>query len=99
TPLEILLHPANRFVSDFFGRSERGVRLLSLRTVGEAMKPGVCAGEAIEPHLSLREALSIFVERQCQQLPVKPAQGKPAGVLHFQDLLTDERGSADASLR
>lgn len=97
-PLEILLRPANGFVSDFFGRSERGVRLLSLRTVGDAMRPGVCAGDAIEQSLSLREALSVFVERQCEQLPVQPAPGKPAGVLHFRDLLKDEQEHADASL-
>ena len=74
------------------------MRLLSLRTVGDAMRPGVCAGDAIEQSLSLREALSVFVERQCEQLPVLSAPGKPAGVLHFRDLLKDERENADAPL-
>lgn len=34
TPLSMLTAPANDFVQTFFGRSELGVRLLSLRTVG-----------------------------------------------------------------
>ncbi|WP_275575745.1 CBS domain-containing protein [Aquitalea pelogenes] len=36
---------------------------------------------------TLREALSAFVARRVSSLPVIDAQGQPAGVLHFADLL------------
>ncbi len=38
-PLEMLLRPKNSFVQTFFGRSELGVRLLSLREVGTICVP------------------------------------------------------------
>jgi len=37
--------------------------------------------------LSLREALSVFIERGVDRLPVTDPNGQPAGVLHFHDLL------------
>lgn len=40
TPLEMLTQPANAFVRTFFGQSELGVRLLSLRQVGEYQRRG-----------------------------------------------------------
>ena len=90
TPLQLLTHPENAFVRDFFGRSELGVRLLSLRTVGEYLRPHErLDGEGVMAHLTLREALSHFVERQCDALPVVSAQGEPCGVLHFRALLAD----------
>ena len=97
TSLDLLLRPANDFVSDFFGRSERGVRLLSLRTAGEAARPGICAGEAVAAEVTLREALSLFVERQCEQLPVSYGDGRAPGVLHFADLVASPRERADAA--
>lgn len=36
--LELLTWPKNDFVREFFGRSELGVRLLSLRTVSDYMR-------------------------------------------------------------
>jgi osmoprotectant transport system ATP-binding protein len=40
--------------------------------------------------MTLREALSLFVARQCDVLPVADAQGVPCGTLHFRDLLRTE---------
>jgi osmoprotectant transport system ATP-binding protein len=94
TPLELLTHPANDFARDFFGRSELGVRLLSLRQVANSLRVDErLEGEPIQAELSLREALSLFVDRQCQQLPVVDAQGAPCGVLHFSDLVRGEHAS------
>jgi len=91
TPLEMLNHPANDFVRTFFGRSELGVRLLSLRAVRDYRRQGQPApGEPIPDTLSLREALSAFVARQCLVLPVTNAQGQFCGNLHFDDLLREE---------
>ena len=47
-------------------------------------------GEPLLEHMSLRDALSAFVARQCEVLPVADAQGKPCGTLHFRDLLEGE---------
>lgn len=37
--------------------------------------------------MSLRDALSAFVARQCEVLPVSDGQGTPCGTIHFRDLL------------
>lgn len=58
-PLAMLTHPANDFVRQFFGRSELGVRLLSLRSVADYVRREERAeGEALEERMTLRDALS-----------------------------------------
>jgi len=92
TPLEMLTKPATPFVRDFFGRSDMGIKLLSLGLVSERVRHGQSAqGEPILASMTLREALSIFVARHTQQLPVIDGEGQPLGVLHFADLVA-ERG-------
>ena len=92
-PLELLTRPANDFVRDFFGRSELGVRLLSLGYAGAAARRGEWLDAAPVPEdMSLREALSLFIARQTDKLPVADAQGAPLGVLHFSDLLRQREG-------
>lgn len=89
-PLAMLTHPANDFVRQFFGRSELGVRLLSLRSVADYVRREERAeGEALEERMTLRDALSLFVARGCEVLPVVNTQGEPCGTLHFQDLLEE----------
>ncbi|WP_312669929.1 ABC transporter ATP-binding protein [Pseudescherichia sp.] len=91
TPLEMLTQPANEFVRTFFGRSELGVRLLSLRSVGDYVRPGEqVEGEPLNAAMTLRDALSAFVARRCEVLPVANAEGEPCGAIHFQDLLRAE---------
>jgi osmoprotectant transport system ATP-binding protein len=41
--------------------------------------------------MTLREALSQFIARQTDRLPVIDRQQKPLGVLHFADLLRQRR--------
>ena len=87
-PVELLTQPKNDFVRDFFGRSEMGVRLLSLALVGHAVRRGEwLAGEPIAAGLTLRDALSQFIARRTDKLPVMDDQQQPLGVLHFGDLL------------
>ena len=93
-PLLLLSQPENDFVRDFFGRSELGVRLLSMRKVKDYLTPGQCAGEAVSLDLTLREALSLFVERRCDALPVNDISGHPCGILRFTTLLEGHRASA-----
>lgn len=87
-PVELLTQPTNDFVRDFFGRSEMGVRLLSLEQVGNAVRRGEwLPGEPIAAALTLRDALSQFIARRTDKLPVIDDQQQPLGVLHFGDLL------------
>ncbi|MEN4604290.1 ABC transporter ATP-binding protein [Pantoea agglomerans] len=87
-PVELLTQPKNDFVRDFFGRSEMGVRLLSLEQVGNAVRRGEwLPGEPIAAVLTLRDALSQFIARRTDKLPVIDDQQRPLGVLHFGDLL------------
>lgn len=89
-PLTMLTRPANDFVRQFFGRSELGVRLFSLRSVADYVRREERAeGEALAEEMTLRDALSLFVARGCEVLPVVNTQGQPCGTLHFQDLLEE----------
>ena len=88
TPAQLLARPANDFVSDFIGRSDLGLKLLGLQTVAERVRAGEPAeGAAIAATMSLREALSLFVDRHVERLPVADAHGRVVGALHFADLL------------
>jgi len=88
TPASFLTDPANDLVRDFIGRSDIGIKLLSLEIVSNYVRCGELAeGEAIAETLSLREALSAFVTRRVEALPVADAQGRTTGVLHFADVL------------
>ncbi|ORM55496.1 ATP-binding protein [Pantoea conspicua] len=88
-PAELLTQPKNDFVRDFFGRSEMGVRLLALGQVGDAVRRGEwLMGEPIAAGLTLREALSQFITRRTDKLPVIDELQQPLGVLYFNDLLT-----------
>lgn len=94
TPLEMLTQPANAFVRTFFGQSELGVRLLSLRQVGDYQRRDErVAGEALRASMSLREALSQFVAQRRLALPVMNENGEICGALHFADLLREEGDS------
>ena len=88
TPAQLLVQPANDFVSDFMGRSDLGLKLLGLQTAADRVRAGAPAeGAAIAATMSLREALSLFVERHVELLPVVDAQGRAVGALHFADLV------------
>ncbi|CFW59832.1 TPA: ABC transporter ATP-binding protein [Yersinia enterocolitica] len=94
TPLEMLTQPVNDFVRDFFGRSDLGIKLLSLGRAEQRIRRGeTMIGQPILGTTSLREALSLFVSRQTDKLLVVDEQGQPLGVLYFADLIADaDRG-------
>ncbi|MGC0152874.1 ABC transporter ATP-binding protein [Chromobacterium vaccinii] len=88
SPRDILLHPANDFVRDFFQPDEAGVRLLGLQRVAERMRPGErAAGDAVRADATLRQALSAFIVQGAMALPVVDAAGAEIGALRFEDLL------------
>lgn len=90
SPLSMMTSPENDFVQAFFGRSELGVRLLSLRSVGDYVRRHEqLSGDALVEEMTLRDALSMFVARRCDVLPVANQQGEPCGTLHFRDLLSE----------
>jgi osmoprotectant transport system ATP-binding protein len=88
TPVELLESPANDFVSDFLGRDELGLRLLSVRRVGDRLRLGETAeGAALPLDASLRDALSAMTARHADRLPVADASGRPCGVVTLADLV------------
>ena len=94
-PAQLLADPANDFVRHFMGRSDLGVKILSLQTVQERFRQGqsqLAASLAISGNASLKEALSQFVAYGVEVLPVRDDDGQLIGELHFSDLL--KRGAA-----
>ena len=90
TPIELLERPANDFVRDFIGRSEISLKLLSVRTVAERLRPveaGSSTGEPIAATASLREALSRMIAQRADSLPVQDAEGTVLGAVLLQDLV------------
>lgn len=90
-PIDLLTQPASDFARQFFGRSELGVRLLALGRAGSAARRGEwLEAEPIASGLTLREALSQFIARRTDKLPVVDQHQQPLGVLHFSDLLRQQ---------
>ncbi|TKI07431.1 ABC transporter ATP-binding protein [Martelella alba] len=98
-PKHLLIEPANDFVRDFFGPGDRGIKLLALDSVGVRARRGEqLEGGAISADITLREALSEFVARQTNRLPVVDAAGNRFGVLHLDDLVRQVKpGGGDAA--
>ena len=87
-PLEILEHPASDFVSDFVGRQGLGLKLLSVRKIGDRMRTGENAeGDPLPLDTSLRETLSVMTARRTDRLPVCNAEGRKVGVIALADLV------------
>jgi osmoprotectant transport system ATP-binding protein len=88
TPLDLLEHPANEFVSDFIGHQGLGLKLLSLRTIADRLRRGESAeGEPLPPDASLRDALSAMTARHTDRVPVADAEGRALGVIALSDLV------------
>jgi osmoprotectant transport system ATP-binding protein len=86
-PAELLVHPADPFVSRMTGLADRAMRLLSLVTAGEAALPGVAEGPAVAPTASLREVLSELVWSGADAARVVDADGTVRGRLTVADIL------------
>ena len=86
-PLDLLTKPADDFVRDFMGGSALGLKLLSLRQVGDHVDAAAAPGEPIKPDTSFADALSQMVLRHTDRLPVADASGKPAGSIGLGDLV------------
>jgi osmoprotectant transport system ATP-binding protein len=89
SPLELLRAPANEFVRGFVGQDDHGIRLLSVIAVADRLRPGgaEAADEPIAATSSLRQALSLMIERGTDCLPVADASGARIGTIHLADLV------------
>ncbi|MEO8280092.1 MAG: ABC transporter ATP-binding protein [Ideonella sp.] len=88
TPQQLLAEPVNAKVVAFFGGSSVGQRLLGLRRVAELLRAGEAApGAPIRASQTLQQALSEFLTRGVDQLPVADDDGHPLGAIRFIDLL------------
>lgn len=99
SPMDILNTPANDFVRDFIGRSDIGLKMLSLQTVAHHVrKDQTCtASEQIAASASLKEALSSFIAAQTDVLNVVDDEQRHLGLLAFSDLLTLPAASESAT--
>ncbi len=87
TPLALLSQPANDQVADFVGRSDVGIKLLSLQSAGSLARAGSAPeGPSLAASASLREAVSLMALHGCATLNLTDDAGAPAGVLHAADL-------------
>ncbi len=83
TPLNILTHPANDFVTSLTGADDV-LRRLSLQPVAAAMQPVNGSSQAtghIRPTTNLREALGILMGSQSDELAVVDEEGHRVGTL------------------
>ena len=88
TPLDIVENPKSDFVRDFVGAQGMGLKLLSVRRVGERMRAGESAeGAPIAEGASLAEALGQMTARRCDRLPVADAEGRVIGAVILVDLV------------
>ena len=89
SPMEILTSPANDFVRDFIGRSDIGLKMLSLQTVESHLEQGSFRPDCgvISGDIYLNEALSRFISEQSDVLNVTDSQDQHIGVLSFNGLL------------
>ena len=100
TPLELLQHPANDFVADFLGRADAGLKLLSLRTVADYLRPtapddNVMTDAAYKPlqlHTTVREAISHMAAFGVTTLAVHDVHGQWQGNVYAADLLAPGHG-------
>lgn len=90
-PAALLTHPASEFVGRMTGVADRAIRLLSLKTAGDAAVPGAADGPAVAASLSLRDALSELVWRGAESIPVVNADGTPRGRLTMSAVLEHGR--------
>lgn len=88
SPIDILRNPTHDFIKEFIGRSDFGLKLLTVQKVRDRLRPNEHAsGEPISPDMPLREALSLMILRNRDSLPVKGENPNITGVIHLVDMI------------
>ena len=89
SPLELLTQPADDFVVDFLGRSDLGIKLLSLETAGAFSRAELAIdGPGLSVDASLREVVSFMATHRVMQVNVIASDGSHAGVVHAEDIFS-----------
>ena len=89
TPLELLQRPANDFVANFLGRSDLGLKQLSLRSITSHIKAieGPEPSHTVANTATLREAISQMATLHVSSLSVVDESGTVLGQVKAADLL------------
>ncbi len=91
-PAELVRRPADRFVSQLIGVSDRSLRLLSLTAAAAALTPGTApGGPSLPATASLREALSELLWRGADAANVFDAEGRSLGRVTLAEILARGR--------
>ncbi|MDB5044261.1 MAG: amino acid transporter ATP-binding protein [Deinococcus sp.] len=94
TPDDLIHRPASSFVRQFLGE-DAALRQLAGRRAADFVRPGDPAGlPTVEAHLNARSALGIMLREGSDALAVTE-EGQVTGVLHWRDLQTVPRLSAE----
>ena len=89
SPLALLTAPANEFVVDFVGRSDIGIKRLSLQPAeGLARRQARQPGPSLRADSTLREAVSCLAMHQLPSVNLDDGAGGHAGVLHAVDIFS-----------
>lgn len=92
-PVELVNRPATDFVQTLIGESERPFRLLSIKTVRQALEPGSAEGQPLPDTASQREALAQLLWTGRTALPVAAADGSLIGKVTLEGLSRRAAGS------
>ena len=89
TPLELLQRPANDFVADFLGRSDLGLKQLSLRSITSHIRAieGPEPSHTVAHTATLKEAISQMATLHVSSLSVVDESGTVLGQVKAADLL------------
>ena len=92
TPLELLQRPANEFVADFLGRSDLGLKQLSLRSITSHIRAieGPEPSHTVAHTATLREAISQMATLHVSSLSVVDESGTVLGQVRAADLLENQ---------
>ena len=92
TPLELLQRPANDFVADFLGRSDLGLKQLSLRSITSHIRAieGPEPSHTVAHTATLKEAISQMATLHVSSLSVIDESGTVLGQVKAADLLENQ---------
>jgi osmoprotectant transport system ATP-binding protein len=87
-PIDILRNPTHDFIKEFVGRSDFGLKLLTVQKVRDRLRLNeYVSGEPIAPDMPLREALSLMILQNRDSLPVKGENPNVTGVIRLVDMI------------
>ena len=92
TPLELLQRPANDFVANFLGRSDLGLKQLSLRSITSHIRAieGPEPSHTVAHTATLKEAISQMATLHVSSLSVIDESGTVLGQVKAADLLENQ---------